>query len=268
MKRFIITLATTLATTLVTTLAIAGAAKAMPIEEIVAKANHAAYYQGADGKAKVAMTITDKQGRTRARNFTILRRDDNETDGPQKFYVFFRGPADVAKTAFMVWKKAEGDDDRWMYLPALDLVKRIAASDERTSFVGSHFFYEDVSGRAPHEDTHTLTEETENYYVLKSIPNNPDAVEFDHYVSYIHKATFLPVQIQYFDGRGENYRTYDALKVDTIDGFATVTAARMSDTRIGGHTEMQYTGVNYNKGLKEALFSERYLRNPPRRELR
>ncbi len=239
-----------------------------PVEDIVAKANHAAYYQGKDGKAKVAMTITDTQGRTRTRDFTILRRDEADTDGAQKFYIYFRGPADVAQTVFMVWKKAVGDDDRWMYLPALDLVKRIAASDERTSFVGSHFFYEDVSGRAPDEDTHELTEVTEHYYILKSTPKNKGAVEFDHYVSYIHKTTYLPVQIQYFDGSGENYRTYEALKVDTIDGFPTVTAARMSDKRIGGSTEMTYSGVAYDRDIDDAIFSERYLRNPPRRELR
>jgi len=261
MKKFILSL--------IAVAAVAVSAHAAPtVDEIVAKATHAAYYQGNDGKAKVTMTITDKQGRTRERAFTILRRDNSGPDGPQKFYVYFRGPADVAKTVFMVWKNTESDDDRWMYLPALDLVKRIAASDERTSFVGSHFFYEDVSGRGPAEDTHVLEEETEHYYVLKSTPKNSGAAEFDHYKSFIHKSSFLPVQIQYFDKNGENYRTYDALKVDMIDGFATVTAARMTDTRIGGNTEMHYTGVTYDKGIKEAIFSERYLRNPPRKELR
>lgn len=249
-------------------LAFSAPAQAIPVDEIVAKANHAAYYQGEDGKAKIAMTITDSQGRTRQRAFTILRRDDDQADGPQKFYVYFRGPADVAKTVFMVWKKNEGDDDRWMYLPALDLVKRIAASDERTSFVGSHFFYEDVSGRNPAEDTHELVEETEHYYVLKSTPKTVGSTEFSYYTSYVHKATFLPVQIQYFDTNDANYRTYDALKVEVIGGFNTVTAARMSDSRIGGSTEMRYSGVTYNKGVKEDIFSERYLRNPPRKELR
>lgn len=253
---------------LASALALPASVQAMPVDEIVAKANHAAYYQGDDGKAKIAMTITDNQGRTRERAFTILRRDDGESDGPQKFYVYFRGPADVAKTVFMVWKKNEGDDDRWMYLPALDLVKRIAASDERTSFVGSHFFYEDVSGRNPTEDNHELIEETDHYYVLKSVPKNSRSTEFSYYISYIHKITFLPVQIQYFDAQDANYRTYDALKVETINGFNTVTAARMSDSRIGGSTEMRYSGVSYDKGIKEDLFSERFLRNPPRKELR
>lgn len=242
---------------------------AMPVDEIVKRANHAAYYQGTDGKAKVNMLITDDQGRERTRSFTILRKDiDNETDAEQKFYVYFHSPADVSKTVFMVWKHPESDDDRWMYLPALDLVKRIAASDERTSFMGSHFFYEDVSGRTPTEDKHELVEETEHYYVLKSTPKNARLVEFSHYKNWIHKGTFIPVKTEFFDDSDKPYRVYEASKVDVVDGFPTVTQSKISDLRIGGETVMTYSRVNYDTDMPESIFSERYLRNSPRKYLR
>jgi hypothetical protein len=65
-------------------------AYAISVDEIVKKATHASYYQGADGKAKIAMVISDSQGRKRTRSFTILRKDiDDATDGAQKFYVYF-----------------------------------------------------------------------------------------------------------------------------------------------------------------------------------
>jgi Outer membrane lipoprotein-sorting protein len=246
-------------------------ASAIEVAEIVGKANHVAYYQGADGKARVKMVISDSQGRERTRELTMLRRNaDNAdgSDGQQKFYVYFSRPADVNKTAFLVWKNLGADDDRWLYLPALDLVKRVAASDERTSFVGSHFFYEDVSGRSPDEDTHELLEETDNYYVLKSTPKKAKDVEFAWYKNYIHKSTFLPVKTEFYDSNDTLYRTYEALKVEKIDGYQTVTASRMTDKRMGGHTELSYGDVSYNIGLKDDLFTERYLRNPPRRLLR
>lgn len=254
---------------LIFSLFLPGEVFAISVDEVVAKANHAAYYQGRDGKAKVQMSITDKQGRERSREFTILRYDVNDQeDREQKMYVYFNRPADVNKTVFMVWKHHKKDDDRWLYLPALDLVKRIAASDERTSFVGSHFFYEDVSGRNPEEDTHEIVEETENYYVLKSTPKDKGAVEFHYYKNWIHKTTFIPVKTQFYDKNDKPYRTYEALKVETIDGFPTVTQSQMSDTRIGGQTTMSYKSVKYNIDLPEDIFSERYLRNAPRKYLR
>ena len=59
-------------------------AETLSLDEIVAKANKAAYYAGDDGRALVKMTITDAQGRTRKREFVILRRDVAD-GGEQKF---------------------------------------------------------------------------------------------------------------------------------------------------------------------------------------
>ncbi|MGV7221844.1 MAG: outer membrane lipoprotein-sorting protein, partial [Nitrospinales bacterium] len=146
--------------------------------------------------------------------------------------------------------------------------KRIAASDERTSFVGSHFFYEDVSGRNPEEDTHELVEETKSYYVLKSVPKEKGKVEFSFYKNWIHKTTFIPVKTQFYDKNNKPYRTYEALKVETVNDFPTVTQSRMSDSRIGGQTTMSYSDVKYNIELPENIFTERYLRNAPRKYLR
>jgi len=132
------------------------------VAEIVDRANKAAFYAGDDGRALVRMTITDAQGRERIRQFIIIRKDI-EAGGDQYYAVLFTRPAEVRNTVFIVKKHVGKDDDRWLYLPGLDLVKRIAAGDKRTSFVGSHFFYEDVSGRGVDDDEHELLETTEKY---------------------------------------------------------------------------------------------------------
>lgn len=239
----------------------------LSVDEIVKNTNHTSYYQGQDGTARVKMTVVDKQGRTRQKEFTILRRNKDETDGDQFFYVYFHAPADERGTVFIVHKNLGKDDDRWLYLPALDVAKRIAASDERTSFVGSHFFYEDVSGRGLDEDTHELTSTTDTYYVIKNVPKNPDSVEFDSFTMWIHKATFLPVKVA-FKKNGEEYRTAEILAVEDIQGYKTVTKSRMTDKNIGGHTIIEYSGVRYDTGVPEDVFTERYLRKPPREYLK
>ena len=259
------------------TLLLSTAALAMPtIDEIVNRTNFAAYYQGQDGKAKVKMTITDKQGRERIRQFVILRSDESTTDslennaykGNQKLYVYFSRPADVNKMVFMVWKQPGGNDDRWLYLPALDLVKRIASSDKRTSFVGSDFYYEDVSGRNLEDDLHELVSTDDNYYVIKNTPVNPDLVEFSHYIMYIHKKTFLPIQTEYYDKGGVLYRRNQALKVDTVGGFPTITQSSMENLKTNSKTLMEYSKVSYNLGIPEEIYTERFLRKAPRKLLR
>ena len=62
----------------------AGAAEQDPaVEEIVERTNRVAYYQGADGRARVKMSIKDSQGRERQRQFTILRRDGSDPAGAE-----------------------------------------------------------------------------------------------------------------------------------------------------------------------------------------
>ena len=237
------------------------------VDEIVTKANLASYYGGDDGVARAKMTITDRQGRNRVREFTILRKDLKD-GGRQDYYVYFHKPGDVRKTVFMVHKKVGGEDDRWLYLPALDLVKRIASSDKRTSFVGSHFFYEDVSGRSISEDTHTLKEDTATHYILENVPRNPGSVEFSRYTIWIDKKSFLPVKAEYFDRKGKIYRRVEAIEVKEVDGIPTVVKSRVDDLGSGGSTVMSFSKVEYNRGISMSIFTERYLRKPPRKYIR
>ena len=235
--------------------------------EIITKANLASYYSADDGSAQARMIIVDAQGNKQMRQFTILRKDQADL-GNQDMLVFFSRPTDVQGTVFRVVKKVESDDDRWLYLPALDLVKRISAGDKRTSFVGAHFFYEDVSGRNPAEDNFTLLKTDEEFYTLKAIPKDKSNVEFDHYIVKIDKHHFLPMQVDYYNSQGKKKRSMHVLKIKVIDGFTTVIHSKVTQHTDGSFTEMQFRNVKYNVGLPDSIFSERSLRNPPKEWLK
>jgi hypothetical protein len=246
-------------------LAGAPAALAEPLTDVAAiveRANLAAYYAGEDGRSEARMIIEDAQGRRQLRQFTVLRRN-MAPGGDQEFMVFFSRPSDVRGTVFLVKKHIDRDDDRWLYLPGLDLVRRISAGDKRTSFVGSHFFYEDVSGRNPAEDEHTLLETTAEHYVLESRPKHPRTVEFERYVTRVDRETFLPMKTEYFDAQDHVYRVMEVLGVEEIEGYPTVTRSRISDPVNNGSTLMEFRYTEYDVGLPPEIFSERSLRTPP-----
>jgi len=231
--------------------------------EIINKANLAAYYSADDGSARARMIIVDAQGNKQMRQFTILRKDQADL-GNQDLLVFFSRPTDVNGTVFRVVKKVNHDDDRWLYLPALDLVKRISAGDKRTSFVGAHFFYEDVSGRNPAEDDFTLLKTDDKFYTLKAVPKDRNSVEFDHYIVKINKTTFLPMQVDYYNSQGKKTRSMAVLQTKVIQGFTTVMHSKITQHANGSYTEMQFRNVKYNVGLPDNIFSERSLRSPPK----
>jgi outer membrane lipoprotein-sorting protein len=252
--------------------------KGPPVDEIVRKATHMALYQGEDAKGKVSMVITDSQGRQRKREFNMLRKDDGESDLDQKYFAFFHEPADVRKMVFMVHKHASAgkDDDRWLYMSSLDLVKRIAASDKRTSFVGSDFLYEDISGRNPREDVHELIKTTADSYVLKSTPKEPGNVEFAYYITCIDKKTFMPFRMEYFKKNDNPYRTIEVKKTERIEAeekggkasYLAATRTVATNLESGSKTEMTFSNIRFNIGLDDSIFTERYLRRPPRDAIR
>lgn len=247
--------------------AVSGAQDLKDARQIVDRTNLAQYYSGKDGRALVRMMIVDGKGRSQRRQFTVLRRDLKD-EGDQNYLVVFDQPADVRNTAFLVKKHTGKDDDRWLYLPGLDLVKRIAASDERTSFVGTHFFYEDISGRHPSEDNHELVKTTDTEYVVKSTPKDPTGVEFAHYTLWINKKTFLPSKVEYENAQGKVYRRIETVQVQTIQGLPTITRLKVSDLESGGYTLSDFSNVQYDLGIPEDIFVESSLRNPPQKWLR
>ncbi len=251
-------------------LAFSGDVFALSADEIMEKANLAYYYGGDDGKAEVKMTITDKAKRERIRELAMLRMDLKD-GGTQKYYLYFRNPPDVSGMVLMVWRNPDSVDDRWLYVPAIDLVRRVAASDKRSSFAGSHFTYEDVSGRSPKADDHQLVGEdsydNKDVYVIESRPKEPSSVEFSRFVTLISKDDSLPLKAEYYDKAGKLYKTVTVEEVRVIDSIPTVVmaAATMSD---GGKTVVEFDDIEYDIGLREEIFTERYLRNPPRRWVR
>ncbi|MET1255457.1 outer membrane lipoprotein-sorting protein [Aliikangiella maris] len=237
-------------------------ASELTAEQIVEKATLSAYYNGNDGRSVARMKIVDANQRVQLRQFTILRKDI--ADGAeQKFLVVFSKPKSVDKTVFMVNKKIQTADERWLYLPALDLVKRISAGDKRTSFVGSHYYYEDVSGRIPSEDTHKIIENGEDFYVLSHYPKDKQSVEYDWYKTQIDKKTFLPMLIEYYDKDGKAMRRIEALNVEEISGYPTVTQAKVTNLQDNSYTLMEFRNVVFDIDIPDEVFTERSLRNPP-----
>jgi outer membrane lipoprotein-sorting protein len=238
-------------------------ASALTAEEVIKNSQAAFFEAGRDMKARVKMTLMAREGQQRLRDITMLRK--NYPAGEQKYFMYFHSPADVAGMTFMVNKYPGRDDDRWLFIPAINLVSRITARDSRSSFVGSDFTYEDVSGRDLEADTHRLLKEEQvdgrQAYVIESTPRSP--TEYTKKLAWIDQASFLPLKEEYYDIQQSLYKTFTAEEIKDIQGFATILKRTMANVKTGHKTVVVFERIQYNVGLGDDLFSERYLRRPP-----
>ncbi len=241
----------------------AGNVHAMGAEEIIGKSQSAFFYQGDDFKSRVVMKLINKNGKERLREMTMLRK--NYKAGEQKYFIYFYQPSDVRGMTFMVYKYPGRDDDRWLFVPAINMVRRIAAEDKTSSFVGSDFTYEDISGRAPKDDSHELVREEpaggRDSYVIKSTPKAGD-MAYSYRLSWIDKENFMPLKVEYFNRRDELFRVFTTDEVTDVEGFPTATRRTMKSLKSGHRTEATFMKSQYNLGISDSLFSERFLRRP------
>lgn len=240
--------------------------------QIIERSQGAFYYAGADMKARVVMELVTAEGKKRTRVLTLLRRNDSK-GRDQKYFLYFHEPGDVRRTAFLVWKYPDRDDDRWIFIPAVNMVRRIAARDSRSSFVGSDFSYEDISGRDIAADTHTLLREEKlgnsACYVIEGTPKGP--ADFSRKISWIDKTSFLPLKEEYYDAQNQLARVFTADKVETISGksaYPTVMKRTMKNVQSGHRTEVLFESTVYDSGIEADVFTERALQQPPQKWIR
>lgn len=245
-------------------------AMALTGEEVMRKSQAAFLYPGKDFKVRVVMKLIAKDGGERLREMTMLRKNMGEPGGEQKYFIVFIRPADVKDMTFMTHKYPGKDSDRWMFIPAINMVKRIAAQDKRSSFVGSDFSYEDVSGRNIEDDAHIVEREEKlggtDCYVVKSTPKATDT-DFGLKLTWVDKATFLPLKEEQYDRKGAQYKLFTADETKEVKGFPTVVRRTMKNVQTGHRTEVSYTRADYDLGIEDSLLSERFLRQPPRKWL-
>jgi len=250
--------------------AFSGVAVADDAAEIMNKAHLASYYAADDGKAKVHMEIINPDGATRVREFTILRKDVKD-GGDQWFYVYFDKPNDVREMTFLVNKHPDAADDRWLFIPSIRMVKRIAASDARAAFVGSDYTYEDISGRHPSNDNAEMVGEEElngrKTWVVKNTPKE----ELDDYTwrkTWVDQETSLVLKESYYDEEGTEVRRFTTDEYKQIDGFWVGIAGTMENIELDHKTTVRFSDVQLNVGVPDKVFTERSLKSAPKRWVR
>jgi len=215
--------------------------------------------QAKDSKADMFMVLVNSKGERRERtlNAYVKRYGNNKS----KSIVFFRSPADVKGTSFLVWTDENKKDQQWLYLPALQRVRQISASGKGESFMGTEFTFYDMGSHDIDDYTYTLLREEpfggEDCYVIEALPKK---VEFySKVVIWIRKGNFVPARADLYDPKGQFEKQGIFKDVKNIQGINTPTRIEMHNKINGRSTIIELKNIVYDSGLKDDLFTERYM---------
>jgi outer membrane lipoprotein-sorting protein len=208
------------------------------------------------------MVITAKDGSKTER---VLDQYSKDGSNGSRTMIVFQQPATVAGTRFLTMENY-GADDRWIFLPSLGKVRRIAASEGSGSFMGTDFSYDDISSmsRGVELDTHTLLRE-ENYngapcYVIQSVPKN-SSYQYSKMIAWVTKDTKITAKIELYDKRNTTspVKTVEMSGIKDVQGRATVTVTKITTHAAGTSTTINMEIVKYDDNIPEKVFTTTFL---------
>jgi len=207
------------------------------------------------------MEIKEKDG-----NITERVIDQYSKDGPNgaRTMIVFQKPANIAGTRFLTMDTASGGSDRWIFLPSLGKVRRIAASESGGSFMGTDFSYDDISSmdRDVSLDTHTfLREETLNgklCYVIQSVPKN-SSFQYSKTIVWIDKTSFLIYKSEMYNRRNELAKVMEMTDFKDVQGRLTPMKTKISTVGTGTSTTIYMDIIKYDEQIPEGVFTTAYL---------
>lgn len=222
----------------------------------------------ADSIADATFTLINADGEQRVRKtLTMTKLEDNGIDNMR--VVRFLAPPDVRGTATLTVEHSAGDDDIWIYLPALRKTRRLLASNKKDAFVGTDFSYGDMIGFKVAEWRHTLLRQEpvdgKPCYVVESVPATPKAADDSGYsrrVQWIRADGFVTVKGEYYDRSGKLLKTFRATDVRQVDAKADRWQAMRSEVKndqTGHSTVIQLDNFKANQGLPARTFTARGL---------
>ena len=210
----------------------------------------------------VVMLLGEKGEKPRQRVLFSYAKDKGT--GERWTLMRFVEPADIEGTGLLTLDHSGDDSDQWLYLPALDRVRRISSSRKGGRFVGSDFFYEDLRDREVDMDDHRLSGKGRVGKIacdlLVSTPTDASNSVYTKRVSCVHQKTLIPLEVNFYKKGGDKpVKRLKARKIKKVQGYWTVLDSTMYDLTSGHRTRLVTKKIKYDQGLPNDLFSQRSL---------
>ncbi|MEW8625014.1 MAG: outer membrane lipoprotein-sorting protein [Candidatus Thiodiazotropha sp.] len=215
-----------------------------------------------DFKASMTMLLKNRHGEESLRDMRNQTLEV-ENDG-DKTLVVFDEPRDVKGTALLSFSHKVGDDDQWLYLPALKRVKRIASRNKSGPFMGSEFAYEDISSQEVEKYTYKFIEESEHEgiasFLIERYPVDPNS-GYTRQQMWVDKERYIPIKIDYYDRKNvllktlvfRGYQQY-------LDQYWRADEMYMENHQTGKSTLLTWKQYDFRSGLSDADFNKNSLK--------
>jgi hypothetical protein len=208
------------------------------------------------------MTLINANGDRSERTMEV-RTLEGATDEGDKTMIVFKAPPDIGGTGLLTHQNRSGEDDQWLYLPALRRVKRIASSSRASSFAGSEFTYEDLTPLelAKYRYKHLRDDMVGEVpvWVVESVPQFKDS-GYSRMELFVRRDNHQTVRTNFYDRKGEPMKVGRFEEWSKADGkWWRARAVRMENLQTRKSTVLETLEIRIGAGLSARDFTTRAL---------
>lgn len=218
------------------------------IEEVQRRATvDSQHYEG-------SLRVTDAGGKVSDKRWVYERLGSH---GTSKAIIRFTEPAEVKGVALLIVNHTDRASDQWMWTPALNRDRRVAAQDRRTRFFGTDFTFEDLEERDAARHDYTLAGdeivEGEPCWKIASTPKVGIRSQYTASTLWVRKSNYTYAQVDNFTN-GQLVRRLNYRDVANVQGVWTARTIEVTDAARKSRTTLRLEALAYNVPLKESQF--------------
>ena len=215
-----------------------------------------------DFKTDMEMILRNRHGEESTRT---MRNRTLEVEGDgDKLLIIFDQPRDVKGTAFLSFTHALGQDDQWLYLPALKRVKRISSNNKSGPFLGSEFAYEDFASQEVDKYTYRYLRD-EDYNGMQCFVNERYPVDknsgYTRQIGWIDQEEYRFQKVEFYDRKDELRKTLTAEGYEQyLDQYWRARLFRMVNHQTGKSTDLVWTNYQFRNDFTDRDFDSNSLK--------
>ena len=217
------------------------------------------------------LDLLDKSGNVSEHRLVNIYGDKKEN---LRHLVFdFRSPSAVKDTRILQAGKNGQEDEKWIYLPSLKSIRRVANSERSKSFVGSEFSFNDFSFKYFGDDSYEMLDKNvnicigtkeENLWKIKVTPKQKKNLEYSYLVKYIDKISYLPLIEEYYDKNDNLIKLKTVIKHQRVKGetgknYWLKKEVRIENRLTGRASRLIFDKFVFDKEISDHYFTQAWL---------
>jgi hypothetical protein len=185
------------------------------------------------------------------------------SNGASKAILRFTAPAEVKGVALLIVNHTDRSSDQWMWTPAIERDRRIAAQDRSTRFFGTDFSFEDLEERDVDQFDYKFQGEESiggvACWKIESKPRQSVASQYTSSMLWIRKDDYVAMQSENFS-KGKLVRRIRYSDIQNVSGIWTPRTVEVYDANRKSRTILKLEKLEYNLPMKDEDFTLEALR--------